>query len=210
VVEYLRVFEHVGFFVCRGRGAICVRHAARKDLMTSANERTLVGIFESRHEAELVVDELYQAGFGSKDIGFAIRGDDAVAGGEITDAPLTRDGQGAVKGMVAGGLAGGLLGAAAVLVIPGVGPLLAMGVLASVLGFGAAGVATGGILGAMVGLGISEEEARAYEKEFNAGRAIVTVHAGLRAQEARDILGRHGAHNIQNEPTDPLHPVSAV
>ena len=176
--------------------------------MTSANERTLVGIFESRDEAELVLDELRQAGFDDKEIGFAIRGDDAVAGGVITDAPLTKDGQGTVKGMVAGGLAGGLLGAAAVLVVPGVGPLLAMGVLASVLGFGAAGVATGGILGAMVGLGISEEEARVYEKEFNAGRAIVTVHAGQRSKEVREILGRHVAHNVQNEPTDPLHPVS--
>lgn len=112
--------------------------------------------------------------------------------------------------MVAGGVAGGLLGAAAVFVIPGVGPLLAVGVLASVLGFGAAGVATGGILGAMVGLGISEREAQVYEREFNAGRAIVTVRAGQRVSEARGILGRHGADNILTEPTDPLHPVSAV
>jgi hypothetical protein len=74
-----------------------------------------------------------------------------------------------------------------------------MGVLASVLGFGAAGVATGGILGAMVGLGISEEEARVYEEEFSAGRAIVTVHAGQRVPEARRILGRHGAHDVQTD-----------
>jgi len=187
-----------------------VRHPAQKDFMTSANERTLVGVFESRDEAALVLDELRQAGFDQNEIGFAIRGDDAVAGGAITDASPTKDGQGAVKGMVAGGLAGGLLGAAAVLLIPGVGPVLAMDVLASALGFGAAGVATGGILGAMVGLGISEEEARVYEEEFHAGRAIVTVHAGQRVPEARRILGRHGAHNIQSEPTDPLHPVSAA
>jgi hypothetical protein len=178
--------------------------------MTNAKERTLVGIFDSRDEAELVLDELRQAGFGEKEIGFAIRGGDAVAGGVITDAGLTKDGQGAVKGMVAGGLAGGLLGAAAVLVVPGVGPLLAMGVLASALGFGAAGVATGGILGAMVGAGISEEEARVYEKEFEAGRAIVTVHAGERILEVVRILGRHGAQNMRNEPTDPLHSVSVV
>ena len=170
----------------------------------------MVGVFESREEAELVVDELRQSGFAEKEIGFVIRGDDAVAGGVITDATLTKDGQGAVKGMVAGGLAGGLLGAAAVLVIPGVGPLLAMGVLASALGFGAAGVATGGILGAMMGAGISEEEARVYEKEFNSGRAIVTVNAGERVLEGFRILGRHGAQHVQNEPSDPLHPVSAV
>jgi hypothetical protein len=173
--------------------------------MTNTNEPTLVGVFESRSEAEMALDELRQVGFDEQHLGFVIRGDEAIAGGTIADATLTKDGQGAVKGMVAGGVAGGLLGAAAMLVVPGVGPLLAMGVLASVLGFGAAGVATGGILGAMVGLGISEEEARVYEREFNAGRAIVTVHAGQRAQEARDILGRHRAQNIENEPTDPRH-----
>jgi len=153
--------------------------------MTPTNGRTLVGTFKGHSEAELALDELYQAGFGSKDLGFAIRGGDAVAGGAITDAALTKDGVGAGKGMVAGGVAGSVLGAAAMLVIPGVGPLLAMGLLASVLGFGAAGAATGGILGAMMGLGISEEEARVYEKELNAGRAIITVHAGQRANEAR-------------------------
>ena len=177
--------------------------------MTNTDQATLVGVFESRDEAATVVDDLRQAGFNEKDIGFAIRGDDAVGGGVITDAPLTKDGQGALKGMAAGGLAGGLLGAAAVLMVPGVGPLLAMGVLASVLGFGAAGVATGGILGAMVGLGVSEEEARVYEKEFHAGRAIVTVHAGGRVTEAREILDRHGSHDSHVEPTDPLHSVSA-
>lgn len=103
-----------------------------------------------------------------------------------------------------------MLGAAAVLVIPGVGPLLAMGVFASALGFGAAGAATGGILGAMVGLGISEEEARIYEKEFHAGRAIVTVHVGERFPEARRILDLHGARNVRTEQTDPLHPVSVA
>jgi hypothetical protein len=178
--------------------------------MTNPNPRTLVGVFDSRDEAEQVLDELRQAGFAENEIGFAIRGDDAVAGGVITDAALTKDGQGAVKGMVAGGVAGSLLGAAAMLVIPGVGPLLAMGVLASALGFGAAGVATGGILGAMMGAGVSEEEARAYEKQFNAGRAIVTVNAGERVLEGFRILGRHGAQNVRNEPTDPLHPVSVA
>jgi hypothetical protein len=178
--------------------------------MTNSTARTLVGVFDSREEAEMVVDELRQAGFAENAIGFAIRGGDAVAGGVITDAALTRDGQGAVKGMVAGGLAGSLLGAAAVLVVPGVGPLLAMGVLATALGFGAAGVATGGILGAMMGAGISEEEARTYEKEFNAGRAIVTVNAGERVLEGFRILGRHGAQNVSSEPTDPLHPVSVA
>lgn len=178
--------------------------------MTTSNGSTLVGIFQSRYEAELALDELRQAGFDHKDIGFAIRGDDVPGGGMITDSPLTKDGHGAAKGMLAGGVAGTLLGAAAVLVLPGIGPVLSMGVLASALGFGAAGVATGGLIGAMSGLGISEEEARVYDKEFHAGRAIVAVHAHGRALEARHILGKHGAQNIQSQSINPLHPVVAA
>jgi hypothetical protein len=194
--------RHVGFFYC-------VRRAAQKDHMTTANGSTLVGIFKSRYEAELALDELRQAGFDEKDIGFAIRGEDAVAGGTITDALLTKDGHGAAKGMAVGGIAGSLIGAAAVLVLPGVGPILSMGLLASALGFGAAGVATGGIIGAMLGLGISEDEAHVYDKEFRAGRAIVVVHAHARGSEAFGILGKHGAQNIDSETIDPLHTLIA-
>jgi hypothetical protein len=175
--------------------------------MTTSNGSTLVGIFQSRYEAELALDELRQAGFDNKDLGFAIRGDDSGSAGMITDSLLTKDGHGAAKGMLAGGIAGSLVGAAAVLVLPGIGPILSMGVLASALGFGAAGVATGGIIGAMSGLGISEDEARVYEKEFHAGRAIVVVHARGRGSEAFGILGKHGALNIDSETSDPLHPV---
>src|SRR5207302_2566925 len=85
--------RRVGFF--------CFPH--ERNLMTTANGSTLVGIFQSRYEAELALDELRQAGFSEKDIGFAIRGDDAVAGGMITDALLTKDGHGAAKGMAVGG-----------------------------------------------------------------------------------------------------------
>src|SRR5690349_18584727 len=104
--------------------------------MTTANGSTLVGIFQSRYEAELALDDLRQAGIEEKDIGFAIRGDHAGDDGVITDSVLTRDGHGAAKGMLAGGVAGTLLGAAAVLVVPGIGPILSMGMLASALGFG--------------------------------------------------------------------------
>jgi hypothetical protein len=42
-------------------------------------------------------------------------------------------------------------------------------------------------------MGMSEEEARHYENEFKAGRAIIVVRAGNRGEEARAILRRNGA-----------------
>ena len=169
--------------------------------MANRNEPTLVGVFPSRNEAEKAIDDLKQAGFDKDDVGFAIRG--AEPGGMLTDTALTKDAGGAERGIITGGLAGGIIGTLAALTIPGAGPILAAGVLTTALGFGAAGMATGGILGAMMGLGVSEEEAKVYENEFNAGRAIVTVHAGMRELEAAAILRRHGGMNIHTEDVDP-------
>lgn len=171
--------------------------------MAEQNERTLVAVFPSRLDAEAAIDALHQAGFDKSDVGFAIRGEQAGGGGMITDSALTKDSDGAKKGMAAGGLAGGVIGFLVAMAIPGAGPVLAAGALATALGFGAAGMATGGMLGAMMGLGLSEEEAKVYEDEFRAGRAIVTVHAHMRELEAASLLRRHGANNVHTEPVDP-------
>lgn len=171
--------------------------------MASRNEPVIVGIFSDRTAAEKAVDALHQAGFDSSDVGYAIRGSDAVRGGMIVDEPLTKDKTGVAKGAAAGAITGSILGTIAAIALPGVGPVLAAGVLASALGFGAAGTAIGGIFGAMMGLGISEEEAKAYEEEFNAGKAIVIVKARQREVDARHLLATHGATNVHFEPTDP-------
>jgi hypothetical protein len=47
-------------------------------------------------------------------------------------------------------------------------------------------------------LGIPEEEARFYEGEFHLGRTLVTVQAPGRYEEARDILRRHGAYDVES------------
>ena len=154
----------------------------------------LITAFEDRDEAQVAVDELEQAGFKSNQIGFAIRGTDAIAGGMITDAEGTKDGEGAAKGAAAGAAIGGILGALAFAAIPGVGPVMAGGMLAGLAGGAAAGAATGGIYGAMSGLGASEEEAVFYQREFDSGKAIVTVCAGERRAEAENILHRHGGY----------------
>jgi hypothetical protein len=155
---------------------------------------TVITAFDDRDEAQVAVDELHQAGFKHDQIGFAIRGEDAVQGGMITDAEGTRDGEGAAKGATAGAVIGGVLGALA-FAIPGVGPVMVGGMLAGLAGGAAAGAATGGIYGAMSGLGASEEEAVFYQREFESGKAIVTVCAGERRAEAEDILHKHGGYD---------------
>jgi len=177
--------------------------------MANTQRTTLVAAFADRLAAEKAVDELEHAGFDAENVGYAIRGNDVGAGGMITDEEGAKDRPGALAGMAAGAGVGALLGAAAALLIPGVGPVVASGVLAMTLGGAAAGTAVGGIFGAISGLGVSEEEARFYENEFNSGRAIVAVKAGARASDAAEILRRHGGYDLQNRPIGEV-PTSGV
>ena len=77
-------------------------------------------------------------------------------------------------------------------VIPVIGPILAVGPLAAALISAGAGAAGGGLIGALIGWGIPEEDARYYETEVRAGRYLVTVECGQR-DDARDLLRRYGA-----------------
>jgi hypothetical protein len=98
---------------------------------------------------------------------------------------------------IAGGVVGGVAGAAAALFIPGIGPIVAAGTLAAILSGAALGSVAGGFLGAFERIGVPEHQAHHYERAFRAGQTIVTVKAGIRQQEAQDILRRYGAHDVQ-------------
>jgi hypothetical protein len=167
-------------------------------------QRAIVGVFDDRRAAERAIEALGNAGFNHDHIGFVIRGADDVRGGMIVDAEGTKDGKGAVTGAITGGMLGGVLAAAVAVLIPGVGPVVAGGVLAAFFGGAIAGTAVGGILGAMTGLGVSEEEAKFYEQHFNEGKAIVAVKPGNRAAEAGEILRRHGGYDLQNRQVSPV------
>ncbi|MBC8107117.1 MAG: hypothetical protein H7Z14_11045 [Anaerolineae bacterium] len=174
-----------------------------------SNVPTMVGIFDDRLAAERAVDELTQSGFNKDQVGFVLRGSDVTSGGMLTDTVGAKDGKGAVTGAVTGALAGGLTAAAVTALIPGVGPILAAGTLAMFFGYAAAGAAIGGIFGALTGLGISEDEARYYEKAFTEGKALVAVKPGTRAAEAGQILRRHGGYDLQNQ-TDSSIPTTGI
>jgi hypothetical protein len=161
-------------------------------------ERDLVvGVFESSERARDAIEALRDAGFAARDIGVLLPSGEEV----VTIGGHTKTGQGAATGAIAGGLLGGLgawLAGLAALTIPGIGPFLATGAFATALGGAAIGAGVGAVAGALVGLGIPEAEARYYEAEVRAGRALVTVHAGARIAEARAILRRCGAYDVES------------
>lgn len=81
---------------------------------------------------------------------------------------------GAGVSMLAGG-AGGLLTGLGLLVIPGFGPLLAVGPVAAAPTGAITGGAVGGVAGSLIGAGVAEASALAAEKHLAAGRAIITL-----------------------------------
>ena len=153
----------------------------------------VVGVFDDRAQAEQAVEQLRRAGFRDDDIGFATRGEEGTDRSGLDTGTENETGSHAATGAVAGGVLGGLAGAAAALLIPGIGPVVAGGILAATLGGAAIGAAAGGLIGALTGMGVPEDEARYYDQQVQEGRTIVTVKAGDRYQEARDILRRYGA-----------------
>lgn len=171
----------------------------------TATRTMLVGVFDDRMEAQQAVDDLEQAGFSHEEVSFLLRGSEITEGDMLTDAVGTKDEHGMVAGALTGGVVGGLLGAVAALFVPGIGPVLASGILATSLGYAGAGVAIGGILGAMTGAGLSEEEARFYAKQFHSGKAIVAVTAGERENLAAAILKKHGGYDMHTCIDDGRH-----
>jgi len=166
--------------------------------MTTGDHLTVVGVFDDNATAQRAIHDLRDAGFTEDELGYAMRAGDIPEG--THDAGVgTKAGESAMSGMVTGGVVGGVAAAAVSLLIPGVGPIIGGGILASVLGGVAAGAATGGLVGTFVGLGVSEDEARYYDNEFNAGSAIVTVRADQRYKEAADIIERYAAPSQEEQ-----------
>jgi hypothetical protein len=167
------------------------------------NSPAVVAVFDDREAAEKAVLTLEREGFSHEDVGFVLRDEEAARTGTIVDGPA-RDTRSALNGAITGGMVGGVVAAAASILIPGVGPIIAGGVLAAFFGGTIAGTAVGGILGALRGLGVSEEKARVYEEHFHAGRAVVVVKPGERSSTAESILRRFGAFDVHTEPQAPI------
>ncbi len=98
----------------------------------------------------------------------------ATAKAEIPDAAAEGAGTGATVGTVLGGGAG-LLAGLGILAIPGIGPVVAAGwLVATALGAGF-GAGSGGIIGSLVGAGMSDSDAHVCAESIRRGGTLVTV-----------------------------------
>jgi len=137
--------------------------------------QNIVGMFETRTEAEAAINRLRAVGVGADSISIAMKdAPDPVTGEEASLAESTGTHDLAEEGTAVGAISGaavgtlvGLLVAGSTFVLPGVGVFLIAGPLASALTGAGVGAASGGIFGALVGSGVPEPEATHYLKAFN-------------------------------------------
>src|SRR5437868_6875684 len=155
-------------------------------------DRTAVGYFRDRAAADRAYEGLVRGGFDRDDISVLGQGAEGKTGLADTSEDVS-----AGQGALTGGIFGLLLGAAAML-IPGIGPVVAIGPLAAAL----TGAITGGVTGAVVGgitaglvhLGVPEDEARYYDERIRQGGYLVTVRTDdAHYAEARRMLEAQGA-----------------
>ena len=71
------------------------------------------------------------------------------------------------------------------LMIPGMGPFIAVGPIMAALAGAGAGAAAGGLTGALLGMEISKYEAKQYEEKMKGGNILISVHTDDGAGRAR-------------------------
>src|SRR5947207_112080 len=60
---------------------------------------------------------------------------------------------------------------------------------------------TGSVYNDLVSMGVPQDDASYFQREYEAGRSIVTVLAGERMQEATAILARYGGYSANRRST---------
>ena len=155
--------------------------------------KTVTGLYDTPETALETANELKGANVPESDISIvtaprsgALAASDGVTG-NMTDTGV---GQGAAIGGTLGGAAGLAAGLGA-LVIPGIGPVMALGWLLPAAVGAAVGASGGGVVGALIGAGVNEEHAHVYAEGVRRGGSLVTVRVDdAQAATVEAVLSR--------------------
>jgi hypothetical protein len=167
---------------------------------------TTVGIFRSQADTERALAQLKALGIGYDKItvlqpGMTNRQVEASVQTSDTEGPGMAAAMGGTVGGAIGAGAGASLGAAVVsLFVPGVGPIVAAGILgAALLGTGGAlaGAQAGSLLEGGLAQGLPHDELFVCEHALRKGHSVVIVVADSETTErVHDALSRAGAESI--------------
>jgi hypothetical protein len=160
----------------------------------------VAGVFTSRMDAEKSFPDLQRLGIDRKNINLLTS---EFAGDEVSRLPGAQQGEqpGIVKalGAVTGGSIGlGVGEAIASFLVPGVGPVLVIGLAAGAIAGGVAGTTIAGIFENRIFGGIPQDELFVYEDALRQGRTVLLVSTEdqTQAEAARGIMEDAGAETI--------------
>jgi hypothetical protein len=170
--------------------------------------KSVVGIFRDRESARRAAAALRDMGMGPAHVNLLMPGDagDPAAAGEVETSDMEQPGVGRAIGGVVGGAVGATAGmglgtAAAMLLVPGVGPVAAIGLAAAaLLGAGGAigGAAAAGALEDHTAHGLPKDELYLYEEALRNDQSVVFALADddAKAAEVRATLEANGAESV--------------
>ncbi|MBW4586104.1 signal transduction histidine kinase LytS [Aetokthonos hydrillicola Thurmond2011] len=185
--------------------------------MAVQQQKRAVGTFSNRQKAEDALNTLKNSNFPMEKVSVLAKDadtdkdkDSQIGGAQLRDSKQNEAeegaGIGAVGGTVLGGV-GGLLVGLGVLAIPGAGPFLAAGTLATTFAGAGIGAAAGSVIGALTKLGIPEEQAQVYSRLVSEGEYLVMVDGTQEEiSHATSILSDSGIRDwaVYDAPTQPM------
>jgi hypothetical protein len=163
--------------------------------------KSVAGIFTSREAAERAVSRLASSGISHDHLTLLTPGADVRRLASIPvdegEAPGTGAAIGAVTGAATGAGVGLPIGAAVSLVVPGIGPIIAFGLLGAAL-FGAGGAAIGNALENVLTQGVPRDDLFVIEDALRGGQSVVIafVDDEATALRARAVLREKGALDL--------------
>src|ERR1041385_167242 len=169
--------------------------------------QAVTGVFKSQQDAEVAVNALRSLGIPEKRLGIVAPGstpERLEAGIPVTDteSPGMGKAMGAAVGGAMGAAGGATAGlAVASLAVPGIGPLIAFGMVGAAL-LGVVGAAAGSAVGDTVeeglGAGGPHEDVYLYEDTLRRGHSIVIAYAeeGDQADRAAEVMNNAGAEDL--------------
>ena len=162
--------------------------------------KAIAAIFRSRADAERAAHDLIVAGIGPEQLTVLS------PGAQPREAVVTDEGEaqgtGAAIGAVVGGATGAAigmpLGAAVSLMVPGVGPVIALGLIGAAL-FSAGGAAVGSALETTLSHGVPRDDLFIYEDALRRGQSVVVAVTDdeSKATRAREVLRMAGGTDLE-------------
>jgi hypothetical protein len=164
----------------------------------------ITGVFKTRSEAEHALHEAYRAGVHRDKITLLTPGSADQVDKEVKSVPVDsteQPGMGTALGALMGGGVGAAGGTLLIALVPGLGPVTALGLVgAAIL------AAAGAVVGATVGEkaeesmseGLPEDEIFVYEDALRKGRSVIVglVEDEAAALQLRELLRSQGAESV--------------